>query len=85
MENTSTERIKGLARAQKELFRSGATLEPERRKENLRALGAALRKWEKPLSDAFTHHRSVVISMTWPDLPFRYMPYRFFSLTKKLL
>ena len=52
MENTSTERIKGLARAQKELFRSGATLEPGRRKENLRALGAALQKWEKPLSDA---------------------------------
>ncbi len=52
MENTSTERIKGVAEAQKALFRSGETLEPGRRKENLRALGAALQKWEKPLADA---------------------------------
>ncbi len=35
--------------------------------------------------DAFTHYRSVVITPTRLDLPFRYMPYRFFSLTKKLL
>ncbi len=52
MENTSTERIKGIAEAQKALFRSGETLDTGRRKENLRELGAALQKWEKPLADA---------------------------------
>ena len=35
--------------------------------------------------DAFSHRRSVVITPTWPDLPFRYMPYRFFKLVKKIL
>lgn len=35
--------------------------------------------------DAFTHRRAVVASPTWIDLPFRYMPYKFFSLVKKLL
>lgn len=35
--------------------------------------------------DAFSHRRSVVITPTWLDLPFRYMPYKFFSLVKKIL
>lgn len=35
--------------------------------------------------DAFTHHRAVVKTPTFLDLPFRYMPYRLFDLTKKLL
>ncbi len=35
--------------------------------------------------DAFSHRRSVVISPTWIDLPFRYMPYKLFGLVKKLL
>lgn len=35
--------------------------------------------------DAFSHRRAVVTSPTWIDLPFRYMPYKFFGLVKKLL
>lgn len=35
--------------------------------------------------DAFTHRRSIVVSATWIDLPFKYMPYRLFNLTKHLL
>lgn len=34
---------------------------------------------------AFTHERSVLKTPTWIDLPFRYMPYKFFSLAKKML
>lgn len=35
--------------------------------------------------DVFSHRRAVVTTPTWLDLPFRYMPYRLFSLVKKLL
>lgn len=35
--------------------------------------------------DAFTHRRGIVVSSRFVDLPFKYMPYRLFSLTKKLL
>lgn len=35
--------------------------------------------------NVFSHRRSVVITPTWLDLPFRYMPYRLFSLVKKIL
>ena len=35
--------------------------------------------------DAFSHYRAVVVTPTWIDLPFRYMPYKMFSLVKKLL
>ena len=35
--------------------------------------------------NAFSHRRSVVSTGTWLDLPFRYMPYKFLSLVKKLL
>lgn len=34
---------------------------------------------------AFSHRRSVVISPTWLDLPFRYMPYRLFRWVKRLI
>ena len=33
----------------------------------------------------FSHRRSVVATGTWIDLPFRYMPYRMFSLIKKIV
>ena len=35
--------------------------------------------------EVFSHSRAIVCSSTLFDLPFKYMPYRFFSLTKKLL
>ena len=35
--------------------------------------------------DVFSHHRAVVTTPTWLDIPFRYMPYKMFSLVKKLL
>ena len=35
--------------------------------------------------DAFSHKRAVVITPTWLDLPFRYMPYKMFELVKKIL
>ncbi len=34
---------------------------------------------------AFSHERSVIKTPTWIDLPFRYMPYKLFSLVKKML
>lgn len=34
---------------------------------------------------AFSHRRSVVCTPTWLDFPFRYMPYKFFGLVKKIL
>ncbi len=34
---------------------------------------------------AFSHERSVVKSPTWIDAPFRYMPYKFFGITKRML
>lgn len=35
--------------------------------------------------DAFTHYRSVIRTGTMLDLPFRYMPYSWFRVVKKLL
>lgn len=35
--------------------------------------------------EAFSHRRSVIQSARWIDLPFKYMPYRLFNLTKHLL
>jgi aldehyde dehydrogenase (NAD+) len=52
MTNTSTERIIEIVSAQKELFRTGKTLDIEYRLTALRALKAALKKWEKPLAEA---------------------------------
>ncbi|MBO5729001.1 MAG: aldehyde dehydrogenase [Paludibacteraceae bacterium] len=35
--------------------------------------------------EAFSHTRSMIVTATWIDLPFRYMPYKVFSLVKRLL
>jgi aldehyde dehydrogenase (NAD+) len=35
--------------------------------------------------EVFSHRRAVVTTPTWIDVPFRYMPYKMFSLVKKLL
>ena len=35
--------------------------------------------------DAFSHQRSVVVTPTWLDLPFRYMPYKLFGLIKNMV
>ncbi len=35
--------------------------------------------------DAFSHERSIVVSPTWIDVPFKYMPYKLFGLAKHLL
>ncbi len=35
--------------------------------------------------DAFSHKRAVVVTPSWLDLPFRYMPYNMFGLVKKIL
>ena len=34
---------------------------------------------------SFSHRRSVVVTPTWIDLPFRYMPYRLFKWVKRLM
>ena len=52
IENTSTERIKALVAAQKEYFRSGATLDISFRKEMLHRLQKAMHEWEQPLAEA---------------------------------
>ena len=52
LENTSPERIASLAVAQRAYFGSGATLGEAFRREQLRRLGAALKKWEQPLCEA---------------------------------
>lgn len=33
----------------------------------------------------FSHTRAVVTTPTWPDLPFRYMPYKLFKFVKRIL
>ena len=35
--------------------------------------------------EAFSHIRTIISTGTWIDLPFRYMPYKMFSLVKRLL
>ena len=40
---------------------------------------------DKDSFEAFSHTRSIISTGTWIDLPFRYMPYRIFSLVKKIL
>lgn len=35
--------------------------------------------------DAFSHRRAVVTTPSWPDLPFRYMPYRLFGWVERIL
>jgi aldehyde dehydrogenase (NAD+) len=50
--NTSIEKIRQIAQAQKTYFRSGVTLDIDFRKKMLRKYGEALKKWEKPLCEA---------------------------------
>ena len=40
---------------------------------------------QKDSFEAFSHTRSIIATGTWIDMPFRYMPYRMFSLVKKLI
>ncbi len=40
---------------------------------------------DKDSFEAFSHTRSIIATGIWIDLPFRYMPYKMFSLVKKLL
>lgn len=35
--------------------------------------------------EAFSHRRAVLVTPTWIDMPFRYMPYRLFSFIKHLV
>ena len=35
--------------------------------------------------EAFSHRRAVIVTPTWFDLPFRYMPYKLFKLIKKMV
>ena len=50
--NTSNEQIVKIVAAQKEFFRGGKTLDIKYRLSALRALKAAMKKWEKPLAEA---------------------------------
>ena len=40
---------------------------------------------DKESFEAFSHRRAIIATGTWIDLPFRYMPYKMFSLVKKIL
>lgn len=35
--------------------------------------------------DVFSHHKSIVYTPTWIDLPFKYVPFKYFKLVKKLI
>ena len=35
--------------------------------------------------EAFSHQRALIVTPTWLDLPFRYMPYRMFEWVRKIL
>ena len=35
--------------------------------------------------ECFSHSRSILISPNWPDMPFRYMPYKFFKWVKRIM
>ena len=52
IENTPQERIEAIIASQKEFFKTGATLDVEFRKNQLRKLAQALQEFEKPLADA---------------------------------
>ena len=40
---------------------------------------------QKDSFEAFSHTRPIIVTGTWIDLPFRYMPYNMFKLVKKIL
>lgn len=50
--SSSIEDVEKIVTAQRKFFGSGATLDYSFRKQQLRLLGEAIRKWEKPLCDA---------------------------------
>jgi len=52
LQNTTTERIDALVKAQKDFYTSHATRDLAFRREMLRRFGEGLHKWEKPLCDA---------------------------------
>lgn len=52
LKNTTAERIGQIVKSQKEFFLSGATLQYEFRREQLRKLADALEQWREPLSKA---------------------------------
>lgn len=52
LENTSTERIQEIRRKQEKFFRSGATLDLEFRKKQLKAFEMGMKKWERAITDA---------------------------------
>ena len=52
IENTPPERIVAIVEAQREFFRSGATLSYDFRKKQLYHLQKALQKWAEPLCEA---------------------------------
>lgn len=60
MENTGFDRIDAIVASQKDFFRSGATLDIKFRKAQLDRFAAAVKKWDKALSDALWHdlHKS---------------------------
>ena len=35
--------------------------------------------------ECFTHTRSILVTPNWPDMPFRYMPYKFFKWVKRIM
>ena len=52
VENTSAERIDSIVKAQRDFFRSGATLDVRFRKDMLCRFRLAMAKWEKRICDA---------------------------------
>ena len=52
LSNTTSERIEALAGGQRAFFATGVTRDIRFRKQQLKALQGALKKWEKPLCDA---------------------------------
>ena len=60
IENTPLQTITSIVTAQREFFRSGATLDREFREMQLGRLLKALKEWQKPLCEALWHdlHKS---------------------------
>lgn len=60
IENTTQQSIISIHNSQQEFFRSGATLDYDFRLKQLKALGKALKEWQKPLCEALWHdlHKS---------------------------
>ena len=76
------DRFDVLLEAQRDYFRTGATLPVSFRVEMLKKLRAAVGEsgmgayHGKEGFEAFSHRKSIVDKKTWMDLPMRYQPYR---------